>query len=203
RGIDLASFSAIPEPTKAPLQRIGMDPLPRMRQIRESEPLHRLDLPFDFTAYLVTGYEEAREVMSARDAFSTDIRHLFSGSGPATSDDIGGLGFTDPPVHTRLRKIITPEFTMRRLARPQPLIEGIVDRALDDLAAAGPEADLAQLVAFPIPFNTICALLGLDYDDTQAFARLGSAQFDATHGGAAAFGAVSAQREFLFEAVAR
>src|SRR5690606_32885214 len=83
------------------------------------------------------------------------------------------------------------------------LIEGIVDRALDDLAAAGPEADLAQLVAFPIPFNTICALLGLDYDDTQAFARLGSARFDATHGGAAAFGAVSAQREFLFEAVAR
>ncbi len=203
RGIDLASFSAIPEPTKAPLQRIGMDPLPRMRQIRESEPLHRLDLPFDFTAYLVTGYEEAREVMSARDAFSTDIRHLFSGSGPATSDDIGGLGFTDPPVHTRLRKIITPEFTMRRLARLEPLIEGIVDRALDDLAAAGPEADLAQLVAFPIPFNTICALLGLDYDDTQAFARLGSARFDATHGGAAAFGAVSAQREFLFEAVAR
>ncbi|SKB02831.1 Cytochrome P450 [Aeromicrobium choanae] len=203
RGIDLASFSFIPEPTKAPLQRVGLDPVPEMARIRSEEPLHRLDLPFDFTAYLVTGYEEGRQVLTARDTYSTDIRHLFSGDGPATSDDIGGLGFTDPPVHTRLRKIITPEFTMRRLARLEPMIEQIVDRSLDDLEAAGPHADLAKTFAFPIPFNTICALLGLDYEDTQAFSKLGSARFDATNGGAAAFGAVSEQREFLFDAVAR
>lgn len=202
-GIDLASFSAIPEPTKAPLQRVGLDPVPRMAEIRAEGPLHRLDLPFNFTAYLVTGHDEARQVLTARDTYSTDIRHLFSGDGPATSDDIGGLGFTDPPVHTRLRKIITPEFTMRRLARLEPLIEGIVDERLDALEAAGPEADLAEIVAFPIPFNTICALLGLDFDDTVAFSKLGSGRFDATNGGAAAFGAVSAQREFLFDAVAR
>lgn len=203
RGIDLASFSFIPEPTKTPLQRVGLDPVPEMARIRREEPLHRLDLPFDFTAYLVTGHEQARQVLTARDTYSTDIRHLFSGDGPATSDDIGGLGFTDPPVHTRLRKIITPEFTMRRLARLEPVIEQIVDRALDDLEAAGPDADLAKVFAFPIPFNTICALLGLDYEDTQAFSTLGSARFDATNGGAAAFGAVSEQREFLFDAVAR
>jgi len=202
-GIDLASFSIIPEPTKAPLQRAGMDPVPRMAEIRGSGPLHKLDLPFDFTAYLVTGYEEARQVLTAKDAYSTDIRHLFSGEGPATSDDIGGLGFTDPPIHTRLRKIITPEFTMRRLARLEPMIERIVDERLDALEAAGPTSDLAEIVAFPIPFNTICALLGLDFEDTVAFSKLGSDRFDATNGGAAAFGAVSAQREFLFDAVSR
>ncbi len=202
-GIDLASFSMIPEPTKAPLQRIGMDPVPRMAEIRQEGPLHRLDLPFNFTAYLVTGHDEARQVLTARDTYSTDIRHLFSGDGPATSEDIGGLGFTDPPGHTRLRKIITPEFTMRRLARLEPMIEKIVDERLDALAAAGPGADLAEIVAFPVPFNTICALLGLDFDDTVAFSKLGSDRFDATNGGAAAFGAVSAQREFLFDAVAR
>ncbi len=202
-GIDLASLSIIPEPTKAPLQRIGMDPVPRMAEIRQEGPLHRLDLPFDFTAYLVTGYDEARQVLTARDEYSTDIRHLFSGDGPATSEDIGGLGFTDPPIHTRLRKIITPEFTMRRLARLEPMIEQIVDRALDELEAAGPDVDLAHTLAFPVPFNTICALLGLDFDDTVAFSKLGSDRFDATNGGAAAFGAVSAQREFLFDAVAR
>jgi len=202
-GIDLASFSFIPEPTKAPLQRIGLDPIPRLAEIRQEGPLHKLDLPFNFTAYLVTGHDEARQIMTARDTYSTDIRHLFSGDGPATSDDIGGLGFTDPPVHTRLRKIITPEFTMRRLARLEPLIETIVDERLDALEAAGPEADLAEVFAFPIPFNTICALLGLDFDDTAAFAKLGSGRFDATNGAAGAFGAVSDQREFLFDAVAR
>jgi cytochrome P450 len=128
---------------------------------------------------------------------------MFHGDGPATSDDIGGLGFTDPPLHTRLRKIVTPEFTMRRLARLEPMIVDIVDRQLDQLEAAGPGSDLAKHLAFPVPFQTICALLGLDYEDRDAFEKLGSARFDATNGGAAAFGAVSEQREFLFEAVAK
>lgn len=203
RGIDLSRISFIPETTKAPLQRVGTDPLPQMARYRDESPMRKLDLPFAFNAYLVTGYAETREVLTARDAYSNDIRHLFRGDGPATSDDIGGLGFTDPPLHTRLRKIVTPEFTMRRLARLQPMIEQIADDALDALEQAGPGADLAKHVAFPVPFNTICALLGLDYEDREAFARLGSQRFDATNGAAAAFGAVSAQREFLFDAVAR
>ncbi|MEV7396246.1 cytochrome P450 [Aeromicrobium sp. NPDC092404] len=203
KGIDLSRISFIPEKTKVPLQRNGMDPVPRIAEIRATEPMHRLDLPFNFRAYLVTGYEESRRILTDRDSYSNDIRHMFHGDGPATSDDIGGLGFTDPPLHTRLRKIVTPEFTMRRLARLEPMISDIVDQQLDKLAAEGSGADMAKHVAFPVPFQTICALLGLDYEDRDAFEKLGSARFDATNGGAAAFGAVSEQREFLFEAVAR
>ncbi len=206
KGIDLSRISFIPDETKIPLQRQGTDPLPQVAQWRAQEPMRKLDLPFDFTAYLVTGHEETRRILTDRDSYSNDIRHLFLGDGPATSDDIGGLGFTDPPLHTRLRKIITPEFTMRRLARLEPLIEARVERQLDELEAAVDAdgvADLAQHLAFPIPFQTICDLLGLDYDDRATFASLGSARFDATNGAAAAFGAVSAQREFLFDAVAR
>lgn len=203
KGIDLSRISFIPEDTKIPLQRIGTDPVPELAEIRGRERLHKLALPFSFNAYLVSGHDESRAVLTDRDAYSNDIRHLFLGDGPATSDDIGGLGFTDPPLHTRLRKIVTPEFTMRRLARLGPVVEQIVDDALDTFEAAGSPADLAKHVAFPVPFQTICALLGLDYEDREAFAALGSARFDATNGAAAAFGAVSAQREFLFDAVAR
>ncbi len=203
KGIDLSRISFIPEATKVPLQRVGTDPVPRLAEIRGSGRLHRLSLPFSFDAYLVTGYDESRAVLTDRDSYSNDIRHLFHGDGPATSDDIGGLGFTDPPLHTRLRRIVTPEFTMRRLARLGPAVERIVDDALDAFEASGSPTDLAKHLAFPVPFQTICELLGLDYQDREAFAALGSARFDATNGAAAAFGAVSAQREFLFEAVAR
>ncbi|WP_308128145.1 cytochrome P450 [Modestobacter italicus] len=203
KGIDLSKLTFIPEPTKVPLQRIGTEPVPRLAELRATDPVHRLELPFDFSVYLLTGAEHVRTVLADRDSWSNDIRHLLPGTGGASADDIGGLGFTDPPLHTRLRKIITPEFTMRRLARLEPLIEARVQRQLDVLAAAGPTADLAKLVSFPVPFQTICDLLGLELDDRDAFARLGVQRFDITTGAAAAFGAVSEQREFLFEAVAR
>jgi cytochrome P450 len=203
KGIDLSALTFIPEPAKVPLQRVGTDPVPRLAQLRATDPVHRLKLPFDFRVHLVTGHEQVRAVLADRTSYSNDIRHLLPGTGPAAADEVGGLGFTDAPVHTRLRKIVTPEFTMRRLARLEPMIEGIVAQQLDELAAAGAPADLAKLVSFPIPFQTICALLGLDLDDRDAFARLGVQRFDATGGAAGAFGAVSAQREFLFDAVAR
>ncbi|MGJ9412482.1 cytochrome P450 [Aeromicrobium sp. CF4.19] len=203
KGIDLSRLAFVPERAKMPLQRVGPDPVPALGLARESGGLHRLPLPFDFDVWLVPGHDDARGVLTDRSSYSNDIRHLFHGDGPATSDDIGGLGFTDPPLHTRLRKIITPEFTMRRLTRLEPVIERIVQEALDEMVASGSPADLASQVAFPVPFRTICALLGLDYADQQEFAGLGSARFDATNGAAAAFGAVSAQREFLFDAVAR
>ncbi len=186
-----------------PLLREGTDPDSGLGRLREAGGLHRLPLPFDFDVWLVPGHADARTVLTDRSSYSNDIRHLFHGDGPATSDDIGGLGFTDPPLHTRLRKIITPEFTMRRLARLEPMIERIVHESIDDLVDAGSPADLAAHLAFPVPFRTICELLGLAYEDREAFARLGSERFDATNGAAAAFGAVSAQREFLFDAVAR
>jgi cytochrome P450 len=203
RGIDLSQLSFIPAPTKVPLQRAGVDPVPRIAELRAAGPLSRLPLPFDFAVHLVTGYAEARAVLADRDSYSNDIRHLLGGIGPTGGDDIGGLGFTDPPLHTRLRKIVTPEFTMRRLARLEPLIEEIVARQLDALAAAGTPADLAREVSFPVPFLTICDLLGLDLLDRDAFATLGSQRFDATGGAASAFGAVSVQRAFLLEAVVR
>lgn len=205
RGIDLSQIRFIPEPTKIPLRRDGVDPLPEIAQYRETSPMRLLPMPFDFRLWLVTGYDESRQVLTDRSSYSNDIRHLFSGDGPSTADDVGGLGFTDPPLHTRLRKVVTPEFTMRRLSRLEPMIDAVVDRQLDDLEKAGQDtgvADLAKHLAFPVPFQTICDLLGLDYRDREAFAQLGSARFDASLGGAA-FGAVSAQREFLFETVER
>ena len=106
----------------------------------------------------MTGNEATREVLSDRSSYSTDIRHLL---GDAAARHIGGLGFTDPPDHTRLRKILSPEFTMRRLEHLGPRIQQIVDRQLDVVAASGPSVDLVQSFAVPIPFEVICELIGL------------------------------------------
>lgn len=148
----------------------------------------------------MTGNEATREVLSDRSSYSTDIRHLL---GDAAARHIGGLGFTDPPDHTRLSKILSPEFTMRRLEHLAPRIQQIVDRQLDVVAASGPSVDLVQSFAVPIPFEVICELIGLPAGRQAEFHKLGQARFDVSGGGISTIGAVAESRSYLFEEVRR
>ncbi|MCZ2816300.1 cytochrome P450 [Modestobacter sp. VKM Ac-2984] len=203
KGIDLTELTFFPESARLPLLRNGVDPVPELAEQRARCPVARLDLPMGLAVHLVTGYEQARAVLTDRDSYSNDIRHLFRDAGPGSTADVGGLGFTDPPVHTRLRKLVAPEFTRRRLDRLEPTVQAIVDRRLDELAAAGSPADLAEHVSWRVPMDVICGLLGLDDADHEAFVRLGTQRFDATGGAAAALGAVSEQKRILLDVVAR
>jgi cytochrome P450 len=181
-----------------PLRRVGLDPVPALAERRTSEPVSKLSRIFGMNVWLVSGYDEARHVLADTSSYSSDIRSLTGATNP-----IGGLGFTDPPDHTRLRKLLTPEFTGRRLSALQPRIQGIVDDCLDALPAGGPVVDLVAEFAFPVPFLVICELLGLPVEDRERFRQLGQARFDITGGGAGNFDAMSESREFLLEVVGR
>ena len=157
--------------------RDGLDPIPELGERRSTEPVSKLELPFGITAWLVTGYDAAKEVLGDSTSFSNAFGNLTT-DGTDDEQDPGGLGMTDPPYHTRLRKMLTPEFTMRRLARLRPRIEAIVDGQLDAIAAAGQPADLVDLFAMPIPSLVICELLGVPYADRAGFQALSTARFD-------------------------
>jgi cytochrome P450 len=77
----------------------------------------------------------------------------------------------DPPEHTRLRRMLTPEFTVRRMRRLEPRIHEIVDQHLDAMERTGPPSDLIEDFALPIPSLVICELLGVPYDDREDFQR--------------------------------
>ncbi|MCL2541575.1 MAG: cytochrome P450 [Nocardioidaceae bacterium] len=204
-GIDLRKLRFLPESVTLPLKRDGLDPLPRLMAVQGEEPVKKLATLFGKSVWLVSGYDAAREVL-AGDAgtWSNDLGQFVSQEGKTDEEQIGGLGMTDPPLHTTLRRYLTPEFTMRRLARLQPGIEEIVGKRLEAMAAAGADGspvDLVQEFAFAVPFDVICDLLGLPVDDRARFLELGVARFDLTEGGAGAFGAQKHTREFLINAV--
>src|SRR5690348_11118295 len=115
-GVDLTKLDRVPERLSWPLNRQGIDPTPRLVRMREADPVKLHSSFMGLEIWLVTGYDEARDVL-ANSTHSTDIRHLMGKSGDVETGDIGGLGFTDPPKHTQLRKFLTPEFTVRRLER--------------------------------------------------------------------------------------
>lgn len=204
-GIDLTKLDRVPERLAWPLNRDGVAPTPRLAAFREKDPVQRLASLMGLEIWLVTGYDEAREALG-NVKHSTDIRPYMGASGDVEKGDIGGLGFTDPPEHTRLRKLLTPEFTMRRLERLKPGIEEIIERQLDETEAGARETgvvDLAQTFAFPVPFQVICDLLGLPAEQRERFRKLATARFDVSGGGAASIGAIGGSREFLLAETAR
>jgi cytochrome P450 len=205
-GIDLSRLDRVPERLTWPLKRDGMEPVDRIGRLREdSGPVAKVVTFLGTEVWLVTGDAECRELLADQASYSTDIRPYMGKAGGADGD-IGGLGFTDPPDHTRLRRLLTPEFTMRRLARLKPGIERIIEDQLDEterLGAGGAVVDLAQTFAFPVPFLVICELLGLPVEEREKFRSMASARFDVTGGGIGTVGAVAGSRQFLFEETAR
>ncbi|MEV6448296.1 cytochrome P450 [Amycolatopsis sp. NPDC051716] len=202
KGFDLEKMSAIlPDSALLPLRRDGLDPVPAMAAQRSEAPIGKLDLPFGMNAWLVTGYDEAKAVLGKATGFSSDFGNLVGNAGVTADQNPGGLGFADPPVHTRLRKLLTPEFTMRRLNRLAPRIDEIVAGQLDAMAATDGPVDLWQAFALPIPSLTICELLGVSYEDREDFQRLSTARFDLFGGAGASLGAMSESLTYLLDIV--
>lgn len=188
-----------------PLSRTGLDPLPELTALRSTSPVCRLDLPFDLGAWLVSGYAQVKAVLSHADGFSNDFGNMAGllGDLASTEENPGGLGMADPPTHTRLRRMLTPEFTIHRLHRLTPRITQIVADLLDGMARAGSPADFVQAFAIPLPSLVICELLGVPQPDREAFGRLSAARFDLSGGEGTGLGAMSESMVFMRELVAQ
>ncbi len=186
-----------------PLRRTGLDPLPELAALRTDTPVRKLEFPFGITAWLVSGYDEAKSVLGAHQAFSNDFANVttLTGGMATAEQNPGGLGMADPPVHTRLRKMLTPEFTMRRLARLTPRITEIVDQLLDGMESAGSPVDFVQSFAMPLPSLVICELLDVPYPDREAFGKLSGARFDIFGGAGTGLEAISESLAYMGELV--
>jgi cytochrome P450 len=155
------------------MRRNGFDPVEELARARDGGGVVRVETPFGVPAYLVCRHEDVRRVLSDPGRFSSALTP-FPGSGQEDADELAKLragqliGF-DPPEHTRLRRMLGPEFTMRRMRRLEPRISEIVEAALDDLERAGRPADLVAHFALPVPSLVICELLGVPYADRDEF----------------------------------
>ncbi|MFT4286595.1 cytochrome P450 [Nocardioides sp.] len=202
---DITTLRKVPEHLTYPLRRDGVDPVPQLAEQRAIDPVHKLGEILGIKIWLVSGHEEAKAVLADMTSYSNDIRHLLGNRRQDSAEGVGGLGFTDPPDHTRLRGVLTPEFTMRRLRRLEEGIGAIVERSLDEMAAAAASGDgtvdLVDKFGFEIPFRVICDLLGMPDDVREEFHALGVARFDISKGGTEVFGAATETRTFLIDTV--
>lgn len=74
----------------------------------------------------------------------------------------------DPPDHTRLRGLVSKAFTPRMIDRLRPLMQQIVDEAIDRYSGPG-EMEIIDDLAYPLPIRIICEMLGVPSEDEQDF----------------------------------
>ncbi|MEJ3658641.1 cytochrome P450 [Actinomycetes bacterium KLBMP 9759] len=75
----------------------------------------------------------------------------------------------DDPEHAHYRKMLTGQFTVRRMRALEARVEEIVTERLDALVAGGAPGDLVAEFALPVPSLVICELLGVHYDSREEF----------------------------------
>jgi len=174
-----------PELPPLHMRRDTFDPTPELREIREAEGVRTVVNAFGMEVFLVTRHEDIKDVLSDHERFSNGRPPGFVVPGAPdvpeeeqASARAGNLLSLDPPEHQRLRRMLTAEFTIRRMKRLEPRVVEIVDAQLDAMEKAGPPADLVASFALPIPSLVICELLGVPYDDRDDFQRRTARQLD-------------------------
>ncbi|MET9350082.1 cytochrome P450 [Streptomyces termitum] len=132
--------------------------------LRDRPPV-RVRLPYGDEAWLATGYDDVRAVLSdPRFSLAEAVRRDQPRIGPMPRAG-GGLIALDAPRHTRLRALLAKEFTARRVEPLRGRIREVADGLLDRMAAAGPPADLVEDLAFPLPMTLICEIVGVPEED--------------------------------------
>ncbi|GAA0629326.1 cytochrome P450 [Streptomyces crystallinus] len=147
------------------------DPYPYYAKLRAEGPVHRVRTQEVDEVWLIVGHDEARAAL-ADGRFSKDWRAIAEQPDEFAAVSANMLD-SDPPQHTRLRKLVAREFTSRRIEALRPRVQEIADGLLDTmLAAPGRSADLVDSFAFPLPITVICELLGVPDLDRETFRRL-------------------------------
>jgi cytochrome P450 len=157
-------------PTERPTP---VDPPVELAELRERRPITRMAYPDGHRGWLVTGHTLAREVMGDR-RFSarSELGHVpveVPGR-PAPRPAMPGMFIgMDPPDHTRYRRLLTGEFTVRRMRLLTERVEEVTRECLDAMERQGPPVDLVEAFAGPIPAVVIGELLGVPEHERRRF----------------------------------
>ncbi len=158
----------------------GFSHPPLFAELRSNAPVAKVTMPTGDPAWLVSRYEDVRFVLSDNRFSSAattdpDVPHL-----SPMYDMPKTMLTTDPPEHTRLRRLVAREFTGPRVEALRPMVQRITDEALDGMRRQGPPADLHAALAMTLPVSVICELLGVPYADWPRFRELSDAVLSLT-----------------------
>jgi len=139
------------------------NPYPYYRELQSTDPVHKLP----DGSYFVTRYADVLEIYRDPKSFSSDKKVEFFpkfGDSPLYSHHTTSLVFNDPPLHTRVRRLIVGALSPKALAAMEGPLIHLVDRLLDQIQEKR-RADLVADFAAAIPVEVIGNLLAVPRED--------------------------------------
>ncbi len=158
------------------LPEFRVDPYPAYRALQAKHRVYRNRLLSG--TFVLPRYDDVVAVLSDP-RFSVDRRQAdvfkqlqpLRGLSPRFIEAIqSALLMTDPPAHTRLRRLVNKAFTPRVVEGLRTRVQAIVDELLDAVAARG-EMELIHDLAYPLPVIVIAELLGIPSEDRDRIKR--------------------------------
>ena len=140
-----------------------LDPYPVYRALRERAPVKQMP---DGSLFL-SAYDDLVAVYKDTDTFSSDKREEFRpkyGDSPLYEHHTTSLVFNDPPLHTRVRKLISGALTPRAVTDLTSDLEALVVRLLEEMDACD-KVDLIEDFAAKIPLEVIGNLLAVPHEE--------------------------------------
>ncbi len=139
------------------------DPFPMYHALRRHSPVH----PMASGGYFLTRFADCEAVYKDAVLFSSDKKAEFApkfGAGFLFQHHTTSLVFNDPPLHTRVRRIIAGALSPRAVADMEVPVTQLVDRLLDAMAGRA-EVDLIEALAGAVPVEVIGNMLGVPREE--------------------------------------
>jgi hypothetical protein len=149
------------------------NPYPLYTQLRENAPLHRAGF---LPVWVMSGYPEVDQAFRTvafgkRDELTRGFGHDLDDDQTYAFMSKHSIVRQNPPDHTRLKGLISREFTSRRVQNMRPGIEATTKQLLDRIEDHG-DFDLMRVLAFPLPVRVLGDLLGIPEPDQAQFRDL-------------------------------
>ncbi|MGH3761080.1 cytochrome P450 [Actinophytocola sp.] len=159
------------------------DPLPVWRHLRATSPVHWNDRPEHGGGFwAIMSYEPAVQVYRDNKAFTCE-RGIRLTLDPKPTDAAAGkmMTVTDPPRHTKLRKVMNACFTPRRTASLEKTMHEVLEPLIDD-ALAKDSVDFVSDVAAVLPSVIFCHFMDVARREHRTLIDLTSTAFGASLG---------------------
>jgi cytochrome P450 len=144
------------------------DPPAEFAQWRAEDGLRRV-VWNGISVWAVSRYEDIKFALTDPRISADTLGKLQPGFPGEDDSTIPIFPRMDDPEHNRIRRLLTKDFTVKRVASMRPRIAEMVDEFLDDMIKKGSPADVVRDFALPVPSLVVSLLLGVPYADHDFF----------------------------------